>query len=1047
VGRIADRHSITGIGLLRWAVLAALAVGATTSLAYGQPQQIRFVPMGGEALQFSFFRAIHQDRQGFLWFGTERGLYRHDGYQFTAFRHDPDDPASIPSTIAYDLAEEPDGTLWIAADRKGLIRYDPHADRFTPIPPPGGQRLHHVAVDSSGTVWAGASTRGLLALDAAASHLRLATARLPGADTLVVRDLHVDVHGTLWISTTQGVLRRTPDDALARVRLPDGTAAPLTAGALRSDHRGTLHFAADGVLYRLPPGADRPRRLLDPAQQRRLDRLGTLSRWHLDRRGVLWCTMQKTPGLHALDLRTGRLTTYRHRPGDSFSLPDDDVHRIFEDRSGVLWFATMAGLRKVVPRWSAFQVHPFRPRPPPPTLALHEDRSGTLLAASFCDDLLRLDESPDATRPRWTPLADAYPALDAVLPECIMAIYDDGRALWLGGWRFGAETEGGLYRLNHRTGALTHYRPDPNDPHSLSSGSIRTILEDRRGHLWIGTEKGLDRFDPVAGRFVHYRHDPDDPHSLSSNVIWDLLEDDDGGLWVGTYGGGLNRLDPATGRFTQYRHDPSDPHSLSSPIVTTLHASRRQSGILWVGTFDGGLNRLDVDQERFERLTQRDGLPSNYVKSLLEDDAGTLWVGTDNGLARLDPRTSTLQTYTEADGLPRDFSLDDAVRRHDGTLAFGTTGAVLFHPDSVSARTYAPPLALTAFRVFDRAMPLPTDDRPVRLPWRDNFFAFEFAALDFAAPERIQYAYRLDGFDDAWIESGTRRYAAYTNLDPGRYTFRVRATNSNGVWSPRELAIPLNIVPPFWMTTWFRVLSGLVLLGGLVGGVRYLSTRALRRQVRRLEVQQQIQHERERISRDLHDHVGAQLSNIISLVELIHLSKRGDAPDRTDDYLAALDGGAHRTMAQLRETIWALENEAIRAGDFVDRVARFGREQTAHAPPTIEATLDGDAAHPLTPVQALHLYRIAQEAITNARKHADARRITVTLTARPDAPLALTIRDDGTFQETPDAACAEVALDGHGLRNMQRRAEELDGRFTLSRAPGGGTQVRVTVPT
>ena len=573
------------------------------------------------------------------------------------------------------------------------------------------------------------------------------------------------------------------------------------------------------------------------------------------------------------------------------------------------------------------------------------------------------------------------------------------------------------------------------------------LYEDRQGTLWIATETGLDRFDPATGGFDHVRHDPTDPTTLGSSTVWTLYEDRAGRFWVGTYGGGLALLDRATGRATRYTFDLDDPTSIGSNIVTVIHEREVEPGVLWIGTAEGGLSRFDTATGRFERIGRREGLPDLNVKSMLEDEAGHLWLGTGEGLVRFDPDTRAVTVFTTADGLPEvTFGLFDAMVLHDGSFLFGTQRHVVrFRPEAVEAGAFEAPVVMTEIEVAGQPMRLGPRPEGLRIPWTDRTLAFGFAALHFAAPEHTRYRYQLDGFDADWLETDGRRYSAYTNLPPGRYTFRVRATSSSGVESPSELAVPVEIVPPFWMTAWFRGLVVLFLAGGLVLTVRHFATRRLRRRVQAQEVALRLQRERERISQDLHDHVGAQLSNMLAGIELARLARRssgdGAPPDPETDPLNGVEADARTTMRQLRETIWALHHETVSLDAFAEQVRReLARRARYHEHLTVSVGVaSGSTDCTLSPVQALHLFRIAQEAITNALKHADAERLTVTL-ACDGAEVMLLVEDDGVFK--PPAG--GDGLSGYGLAGMRTRAEEIGGVLVLTTE--NGTTIRVTVP-
>jgi signal transduction histidine kinase/CheY-like chemotaxis protein len=322
-----------------------------------------------------------------------------------------------------------------------------------------------------------------------------------------------------------------------------------------------------------------------------------------------------------------------------------------------------------------------------------------------------------------------------------------------------------------------------------------------------------------------------------------LHEDGHGRLWVATFTAGLNRFDPATQTFVRFRHDPKDPVSLASDLVLTLLED--SSGALWVGTA-AGLDRLDAATGTFTHYRQQDGLPNDTIYCLLEDDLGHLWVSTNRGLSDFDPQAGTFTNYTSADGLQsNEFNQAACYRDTTGLLYFGgINGYNAFRPSDIAQNGYVPPVMVTSFSLFN-AIVSPGPDSPlaqaipatgeIHLSHRQNFFSFEFAALDFAAPERNRYAYRMEGLDEAWNEVGTRHLAQYTGVKPGNYTFWVRGSNSDGLWNEAGTSIRILIPPPFWQTWWFRVLAVALGIGLLAGGF-LLRLRMIQAEKRRLEV-------------------------------------------------------------------------------------------------------------------------------------------------------------------------------------------------------------------
>ncbi len=347
---------------------------------------------------------------------------------------------------------------------------------------------------------------------------------------------------------------------------------------------------------------------------------------------------------------------------------------------------------------------------------------------------------------------------------------------------------------------------------SISHNTVRALLEDHEGNLWIGTWGGLNLLKPGLDEFTHFVHKPNDPNSINDDRVRALYQDEKGILWIGTYNG-LNRFDPNTGIFKSYTHNPDDSTTISNDRILALHGGK--DGKIWIATYGGGLNSFDPQTEIFNTYKEEDGLANNTVYGILEDEKRNLWLSTNKGLSRFNLITYNFTNFDVNDGLQSDeFNGGAYTKGPSGEMFFGgINGYNSFQPDQIIQSTYLPPIVLTSFKVFDNEINMDTSITHIEniiLSYSDNFFSFEFAALDYSNSEKNQYLYKLEGFDQDWIRSGNRRYAKYTNLDGGSYIFRVKGSNSDGVWNDVGKRVNVEIIPPFWATWWFRIISFLL---------------------------------------------------------------------------------------------------------------------------------------------------------------------------------------------------------------------------------------------
>jgi signal transduction histidine kinase/DNA-binding response OmpR family regulator/streptogramin lyase len=508
----------------------------------------------------------------------------------------------------------------------------------------------------------------------------------------------------------------------------------------------------------------------------------------------------------------------------------------------------------------------------------------------------------------------------------VMSIYQDSsKILWIG-------TEGGgLNRLNRKTNRFTHYFHDDSNPEGISSNHVRAICEDRVKRLWLGTDgAGLNRLDKERKIFIRYRHDPQvasslshdtirylyrdrsgdlwvatygggldrynhqndgfdhfqnkdtDADSISNNYTYTLFEDTKGFLWVGTDGGGLNRLNRATGSFTRYINKQNDPYSLSNNHVMAIYQDR--SGSLWIGTYGGGLNLFDDKSNHFSHFREKDGLSNNAIYGILEDQAGHLWLSTNNGISRFNISSRTFRNYTVDDGLQsNEFNGGAFFKSIDGELFFGgIQGLNHFYPEQIKDNTHIPPIVITDFLLYNKRVPIgPAEDgrilleKPVcltdtiKLTHKDQVFSIEFAALDFVAPEKNQYTYKMDGLDDTWNRVGHRRFVTYTTLPPKTYQFHVKGSNNDGIWNQEGTTLTIVITPPFWQTLWFKIIT-IVLVLALIYLTYIYRINKVNRRKKQLEVL--VSERTEDLEKQIHIHkeLEKELEHRVSQSDLIY---------------------------------------------------------------------------------------------------------------------------------------------------------------------------------
>jgi ligand-binding sensor domain-containing protein len=802
-----------------------------------------------DGLSQSSIFCIMQDCKGFLWFGTQDGLNKYDGYHFTIFKPDPEDPNSLSSTLITSIYEDSAGFLWIGTNGGGLNRFDPRTKTFYRYPanPKDPNRINNQAIscicpDKTGALWIGTfgDVTGIYVLTRTGTlqtqikginHYQQVPNDPNSLSHNLINWIYEDRSGVVWVGTGGGLNRfnRETNTFTHYQHISDDPESLSHNNVTRiyEDRSGMFWVGTGGgglnlmnrktgkfFAYRYNPND------INSLSQ------DIISAIYDDRSGVLWIGTQSR-GLNRFDKRSETFSCYRKVPNEPHSLSSDIIFSIYEDRSRILWIGTQdAGLNKFI-RENKFQHIRAEPNTPNSLssnfiYAIFEDHLGIAWIGTNGDGLNRFDRKT-GTYIHYRNNANDPTSLGS---NIVRAIYEDrSGVLWVG------TANGGLNEFHRETETFSRYLNIPNDPNSLSNNTVRTIYEDRSGTFWVGTTGGgLNKFNRQTGTAVRYETIANDPTSISGNSISVIIESikEPGILWIGTLDGGVNRFDPISDTFRRYTADPNNPHSLSGNIAQSVCEDR--SGTIWVGTFGSGLNKLIFDKNekhRFKHYTEKHGLPNNSIYGVLEDREGCLWISTNKGLSRFDPHSETFKNYNVWDGLQgNEFNGGAYHKSKSGEMFFGgLNGFNVFYPSRIENNPHIPPLVITAFRLFNKPTPIGPDSPlqksiewtdQIRLSHHQNVFLFEFSALDFTVPENNQYAYMLEGFSQDWvITDSQKRFASYTNLAPGQYTFRVRGSNNDGVWNKTGTSIKIIITPPYWRTWWFQLLV-LCLAAGMV---------------------------------------------------------------------------------------------------------------------------------------------------------------------------------------------------------------------------------------
>jgi len=1030
-----------------------------------------------DGLSQSSVNAVLQDSRGFMWFGTDDGLNRYDGYNFVVYQADRDGDRGLSHETVTALIEDGSGGLWIGTPG-GLDRLDLETARFTHYrhdeEDPHSLIDDEVLVlhqDRAGWLWAGTSG-GLERFDPDTEQFVHYRANLRDPRSLPdnrVTSIYEDGSGTLWIGTWRGLSRWHPDEnRFTRHRLAPEDRTELGHNAVQAivdDRRGTLWIGTGGSgFYRFDRQTGAFSQLLvDPRDVAGLAHNDVTSIWE-DRAGTLWLGTDGG-GLYQLDGDGNQLIPYQNDPQDSGSLSSNYVNAIYESRRGILWIGTSGGgiskLDRDKRKFALYQADPSAPDSLSHNgvLALAEDAERILWVGTDGGGLDRFDPASGAfahhTHDPGDPSTLSNNRVTAIHPG------RDGH-LWVGTWG------GGIAKFDRRTGRFTHYQADPFDPHSLSSNMVYAVIQDHEGLVWVGTDAGLERFDPAVGRFSIYVGPGEGVRAIH--------EDPEHDLWFAT-DDGLGRFDRGRGRVTRYGADSRPYTDLNRYEVNAIYGDR--AGTLWIGT-PHGLSRFDSGVEVFAHYGEEDGLADDAVQAILEDERGYLWISTAGGLSRFDPASGVFRNYDVSDGLHGYEFTQARCRTSDGTMYFGgINGLNAFAPKAVKDNPYPPPVVLTALTRGGRDV---TGKRAVetlsdlRLTWPNNFFEFGFVALNYHQSEKNQYAYKLEGFDRDWNVVGTRRFGRYTNLPGGTYTLRMKASNNDGIWNEEGISLSVTVVPPFWATWWFRGGILLVLVVGAAAGYR-LRVRGVEARSRELEtlaanrtvalsranerLRQEIAEreraeealaqraaevavaaERSRLARDLHDAVTQLLFSASLIAEALPEIWENNQ-DEGRGLLAEMRRLSRGALAEMRTLLLELRPGTLIETSLGDLLHQLAEAAAGRTDVSIAVRADGEVVLP----DEVHvaLYRIAQEALNNIIKHARASRATISICCVRSGDLGddqqqvtLSVGDDGCGF---DPGC--VLPDHMGLGIIRERAERIGAELDIQSELGRGTEVRV----
>lgn len=1004
-----------------------------------------------------------QDSKGYMWFATRSGLNRYDGYKFVVYLHNPKDPSSLSDDGTSSLYEDKNGTLWIGTINGNLNKFDRQTETFSyknvldfidNIPEQKDEFYEYplsfsrnqsntitsITEDKQGYIWISTWGKGIIQIDKnfnKVNHFFADKKNPTGLSTNRVMDLLFDEKDRLWVATFGGGLCRlrniidNESNKFVFENFPVGESEYSLSDSklitLFQDSKNNLWVGSfyGGVNFIHSSQLDKSPGNLKIAKHKCPLNLGGLKTNTVmsiveDQKNFIWIGTFGG-GLLKYDPTQKNFKHFFNDPLNSNSLSDNDVLSLSVDRSGIIWAGSHLGTGITKIRINNTLFRHIKNEPSNPNSlndnvvwAIHQDEDDILWLGTYKGGLNKYDIKKN----KFTFLKDL------ISSNHIRTIKEDKYGnLWIGTY------DGGLNIFNKNTKQIKVYKYDATDPQSIGGNQIQDIFIDDNNNYWIavfggGLNKVSVEGNPFENKlqFIKYKNSVTDKSTISDNRVYKIYKSKEGIYWIGTFGGGLNRFDPETGKFIRYPTISSDDNIFN--IQNLMMITEDSDGLLWLGSYGGGLTSFDKAKNRFLRFSASDGITSNVIYGIIEDEDKNLWISSDDGLFNLNLLNKEVKRFDIQDGIQSlEFSGGAYFKNKSGEIFFGgINGINYFNPKNIKTNDYVAPVVITSVKIFNEHYK--GEHKEIILDHNKNFLTFEFASLDYSDPADNQYSFMLEGLQDEWqFTDASNRIANYTNLTPGTYIFKVRGSNSEGIWNENYASIKIEILRPFWQMWWFYLL--IVLL--LAWIIYYISTLRIKNLLA-------IEKLKSKLAADLHDNIGSGLTEISILSEVVarQINKEQNKPD-TD--LSKISNIARQLVDNMSEIVWVINPQRDSLHDLILRLKNSYSDLLDSVGIALLVTrLDKikDIKLPMDFKQ--NIYSILKEAINNSIKHSGCKKITLSVNLRNDV-LEISAEDDGKgFSEN------NITY-GNGLKNIEQRARQIGGRIKI-KSNNSGTAIR-----
>jgi ligand-binding sensor domain-containing protein/two-component sensor histidine kinase len=1010
-----------------------------------------------QGLSQNTVRSIIQDKQGFLWFATEDGLNRYDGYRLKVYRHNQLDSNSISDNFIWILYENKKGELWIGTNNGGLNRFDKENERFVQYKSDSSDpfsisnnNIRAISEDENGTLWVGTEGGGLNKFDSRLNHfIRINNLVTNGFFPYNIFSIIENDKESLWLGTDRGLVKFLKNKNQFFNYGISSTNLNNSINTLYKDNDGIIWVGTVAGVYQFNPAINKFYKYKPLSSEFNGIVNVEINSITKDKTGCLWIG---SAGLGILLIENNSVNALSHSSSNISSLSSDHITTIAEDNMGIIWVGTTeGGINKIDRKENKF-IHykhdPFNSNSLSYSTirAIYEDYDGTLWIGTLEGGLNRLDRK----RNLYSHFKNNPQIASSLSDNTVTSIFRTKRGeLWIGTWGGGLE-KAEFDRSGKVILGFKHFKNNNYDQQSINSNIVQAIYEDTKGRLWIGTGLGLDLFDRRNNTFIHFTNRANNSNTISDNRIQSncILEDSAGNLWIGTWNG-LNKMilpkgsensgiDDSKVSFERYFWEPNNINSLSNSRIISIYEDKNK--VLWIGTYGGGLNKIFTNKKTGEKIikryTERDGLSNDIIYGILGDDEGNLWLSTNNGLSKFNPATEIFQSYYEGEGLQSNqFYWGACCNGRNGELFFGgINGFNSFYPLKLKFNNHIPPVYFTDFQIFNKSISIYQNNSPLKkaieytkeitLDYDKNVLTFEFVALDYSNPHENKYSYKMENFDKDWVLSGRRNFATYTNLDAGEYVFKVIGSNNDGIWNKNGCSVKLIVRPPFWKTWWFIFLA-ILIIGGSVTYFILLHIKDLLA-VERVRI---------KLAADLHDNIGSSLTEISILSEII-AKKINSSDTDISKSISMISNNSRNLIDKMSDIVWLVNPKRDSLYDLIIRLEDTYSEILSYTNISFRSqNLQLLKKISLSMEHRQNLYLIFKEAINNAVTHSRCTDIFLDANVKGRI-LEMTLTDNGKgFARSEDSQ-------GNGLYNMNNRAKIIGGKLEINSLQDNGTIVK-----